>query len=99
MVDLIFLEDAQKEFQQSAEWYEEKMDNLGIRFQDAVHERIENLKWHPKRYPKRKNNFRVSPLKSFPFVIVYTFYEDKNIIIINSVFHTSRNPLRKYRKS
>jgi mRNA-degrading endonuclease RelE of RelBE toxin-antitoxin system len=99
MVNLIFLEDAQKELQQSAEWYEEKMDNLGIRFQDAVHERIENLKLHPKGYPKRKNNFRVSPLKSFPFVIVYTFYEDKKIIIINSVFHTSRNPLRKYRKS
>ena len=93
-----FLEDARIEFQEAAEWYETRRDGLGVRFRDIVQNKIEIIKEFPERYPKRKSNFRQIALRDFPFVIIYTFYKKERIIIIHSIFHTSRNPRKKYRR-
>ncbi len=69
------------------------------RFRDLINKKIESIKEHPERYPKRKRNFREVVLRTFPFIIIYTFYKKEGIIIINSIFHTSRNPRKKYRKN
>jgi plasmid stabilization system protein ParE len=94
-----FLEDARNEFQEAAEWYEIRSEGLGERFRDLVNKKIELIKKHPERYPEKKSNFRQIVLRTFPFVIIYTFYKKEGIIIINSIFHTSRNPRKKYRKN
>ena len=93
-----FLENALVEFQEAAEWYEIRSEGLGGRFRDLVSKKIESIKERPERYPKRKSNFRQIALRTFPFIIIYTFYKKEGIIIINSIFHTSRNPRKKYRK-
>ncbi|RNI36136.1 hypothetical protein EFY79_10625 [Hanamia caeni] len=59
---------------------------------------MESIIEHPERYPKKKSNFRQIALRTFPFIIIYTFYKKEGIIIINSIFHTSRNPRKKYRR-
>lgn len=93
-----FLEDALIEFQEAAEWYEIRSEGLGEQFQDLVSKKIDSIKEHPERYPKRKSNFRQIALRTFPFIIIYTFYKKEGMIIINSIFHTSRNPRKKYRR-
>lgn len=35
--------------------------------------------------------FRGKTLKNFPFIVFYTIHEDKNLIVIRAVFHTSQN--------
>lgn len=40
--------------------------------------------------------FRQVPLKKYPYVVIYSI-ENKNTIVILSVFHTSRNPSKKLR--
>lgn len=40
-------------------------------------------------------DFRVSPLKKYPFIIIYFINSDFKTIIISRVFHTSKNP-KKY---
>ena len=54
---LKFLEGARIEFQEAAEWYEIRSEGLGERFRDLVDKKIESVKEHPERYPKRKSNF------------------------------------------
>ncbi|NLN33128.1 MAG: type II toxin-antitoxin system RelE/ParE family toxin [Flavobacteriaceae bacterium] len=36
--------------------------------------------------------FRAVPMKKFPFLVFYTLNEDKKLVIIKAVFHTSQNP-------
>jgi plasmid stabilization system protein ParE len=93
-----FLEEARSEFQEATEWYETRSVGLGERFRDLVTKKIESIIEHPERYPKRKSNFRQITLRTFPFLIIYTFYKNEGIIIINSISHTSRNPRKKYRR-
>ena len=93
-----FLEEARIEFQEAVEWYETRSEGLGERFRDLINKKIESIIKFPERYPKRKSNFKQIALRTFPFIIIYTFYKKEGIIIINSIFHTSRNPRKKYRR-
>ncbi len=93
------LEEADKEFQEAANWYEDKSEGLGLRFIEVIKIKLEVIQRNPERNPKRKGNFRESVVRTFPYVIIYTFYKKENIITINSIFHTSLNPRKKYRKN
>lgn len=93
------LEEADKEFQKAANWYEDKSEGLGLRFIEVIKIKLEVIQRNPERNPKRKGNFRESVVRTFPYVIIYTFYKKENIITINSIFHTSLNPRKKYRKN
>ncbi len=95
---LILLEDADKEFQEAAYWYESNSKGLGLRFIDVIEKKFQTIQEFPERFPKRKGNFREAPVKIFPFIIVYTFYKPEGIITINTIFHSSRNPRKKYKK-
>jgi plasmid stabilization system protein ParE len=95
---LVINEKAQEEFETAVAWYEQQQKNLGERFINIIQAKLELIAIYPERYPKRKNNFREAPVRIFPFIIVYTIYKKDKIISVSSIFHTSRNPQRKYRK-
>ena len=97
-VQLLINEAAQKEWDRAAAWYELKQTGLGDRFVSTVKVKLESISRYPERYPKRKGNFREASVGIFPYNIVYTFYEKEGIITITSIFHTSRNPVYKYKK-
>jgi len=96
---LSFLEEASKEFTEASLWYEEQSNGLGDRFIDTIQRKLQLIQQFPERYPKRKKNFREAIVKTFPYIIIYTFYKKEGVIIVNTIFHASRNPSRKYRKS
>lgn len=98
MYKLIILEGADKELTESAKWYETKSEGLGDRFIDTIKKKLQTIQQSSERYPKRKGNFREAAVKIFPFLIIYTFYKKEKIITINSIFHASRNPRKKYRR-
>ena len=98
MNKLVVLEDAEREFVQAARWYEEKSEGLGLRFIDVVKHKLELIRDDPERSPKRKGNFREAVVKIFPFVIIYVYYKKEKMITVNSIFHTSQNPRKKFRK-
>ena len=95
---LLVNEAAQKEWNDAAVWYEGKQAGLGERFIKSVQIRLELISRYPERYPKRKKNFRETPVGLFPYNIVYSFYKKEGIITVSSIFHTSRNPADKYKK-
>jgi len=35
-------------------------------------------------------------INDFPYLIVYKLYPGKNFVLVISIFHTSRNPRKKF---
>jgi plasmid stabilization system protein ParE len=87
---------ARKELLDAWIWYEERQVGLGDRFENEIYKRIEQIEKHPERYPERKQFFRETKIKIFPYLIIYRIDWDQKVILISSIFHTSRNPEVKY---
>lgn len=97
MFALSFIEEASKEFKEASLWYEEQSDGLGDRFIDTIQRKLQLIQQFPERYPKRKNNFREAIVKTFPYIIIYIFYKNEGMVVINTIFHASRNPRKKHK--
>ena len=92
----IFSSKAQREIAESWNWYEDRQLGLGDRFLNEIAEHIRKIEQTPIRFPIRFKSYRETPVPVFPFLIIYRINEKKKIIRIVSVFHTSRNPTKKY---
>ncbi len=94
---VIFLSRALQELTEAWEWYENRKSGLGDEFKDRLINRVKNIKSYPERFPERKKAFREIKLKTFPYLIIYKIDNKRKVIAIVSVFHTSRNPNKKYK--
>ena len=79
------------------QWYEEQQSGLGNRFMTELDSCYDKIEVWPASYTKINKNFRHILLNKFPYVVVYMI-EGKNVVVY-SVFHTSQNPRKKFRKS
>ena len=92
-----FLPKARLELFEAWGWYEDKQPGLGNRFKEKVYDCIKSIEKTPERYPERRKNYREALVKIFPYMVVYRIHKRKQAIAIVSIFHTYRNPLKKYR--
>ena len=99
MNTVIITKEADKEYSDSAIWYEEQSNGLGERFILTIQKKLELIQHNPESYPKKKDGLREAVVKIFPFVIIYSFHKKENLILVSSIFHTRRNPRKKYRKN
>lgn len=85
---------AEKEIDESIEFYESRSKGLGKQFLTYLKSYLKVLKTNPELFEiKKEPAYREMTLVKFPFVIIYEVIE--NEIVIYSVFHTSRNPEKK----
>lgn len=87
-----------KELEESSDYYEEKQDGLGERFVLAIYKSVKSIENNPEAYVRRNSLYREIVVDDFPYVVVYRYNKSKNGLSVTHVFHTSRNPKRKYRK-
>ena len=92
-VELLFK--ARLEIFESWKYYEEEQPGLGDRFEDEVFRKISLIQASPLHYPVKKRLHEANT-DIFPFLIVYRINKSRKLIMIVSVFHTSRNPKKKY---
>jgi plasmid stabilization system protein ParE len=85
-----------KELLEAWEWYDDRWNGLGDRFVREVEKRLEQIEKTPEGYAERKKGFRETNVKVFPCLIIYRIHKRKKIIAVSSIFHTSRNPKKKY---
>jgi len=95
--DIVLHPTAEKEYLESCNWYEEQLPGLGGRFKAAISIQINKIRNNPESYPIKTRRFRESVVSAFPYLIVFTLNKEKSIIYISAIYHTSRNPKRKYR--
>jgi mRNA-degrading endonuclease RelE of RelBE toxin-antitoxin system len=96
--NLIFHPEAAKEYAEAFAWYEEKKKGLGKRFENMVEFRLNKIAVNPEIYGFSKGNFREALTDIFPYTIVYKVNKRKNEIYVSAIYHTSRNPKKKYRR-
>lgn len=93
-----FLAKAQNELLNALEWYEDRQVGLGTRFKNEIYNCLKKIEKSPQKYPLRPNNFRERRINIFPYLIIYRIEESEKLILISSIFHTSRNPQKKYKQ-
>ena len=81
----IFHPDAEAEFQNSIEYYEERQENLGYDFAFEVHCAIQRAVDFPESWPTIKDEVRRSLVHRFPFGILYAIEEGS--IVVVAVMH------------
>ena len=69
---------------------------MGDLFLDELESYYDKLEALPLAYNKIRKNFRQAVLHKFPYVIVFEII--KKEVVIYSIFHTSRNPKKKFKK-
>jgi len=90
---------ASKEFTDAFVWYESEQEGLGELFLDAVRRKLEKICNNPYHYKNSYSAFHEALTEKFPFLIVYFIDEKSKIIVVTAIFHTSRNPKGKFRKT
>ena len=93
----LFLPRARNELIEAWEWYEDKQTGLGDKFKKAIFETINHIVSNPAHYPLKRRPYREALVDVFPYVIIYRVISKDKIIVIQSVFHASRNPKSKYK--
>jgi plasmid stabilization system protein ParE len=97
--DIQFDPKADAEYQEAYAWYEEQLRGLGERFEFSLEQKFSSISSTPLLYPVKKYDIRECKINDFPYLIVYKLYPRKKVILIISIFHTSRNPRKKLGKS
>ncbi len=75
-------------------WYEEQSTGLGDQFIKVLDHAFKSIQKSPNGF-ELFDNHRQYPLKNFPFIILYEVTSD--ILYVDAIFHTSRNPDNKKR--
>jgi len=94
----ILRSEAVKEFADAYIWYEEQQEGLGDLFETKLQNKLNRICHYPFHYKTIHKNFHQALIDTFPFLIVYTIDEDLKQIVVIAIFHTSRNPKKKFRK-
>jgi plasmid stabilization system protein ParE len=96
MYQLIIKPGAVEMAREAYDWYNEQQPGLGDTFLQELEKGFEKLESWADAYSKIKKNYRQLVLRTFPYVIVFEII--KNDVVVYAVFHTSRNPSKKFRK-
>ncbi len=84
--------DALADIQEITNWYNEKQEGLGKRFQETTIKQINNLNKDPQIYSIRYKEIRCMLTKKFPYMAHFYINEETNTVEILAVISTDRNP-------
>lgn len=76
MKKAIFHPEARAEMRQSIEFYEARIEGLGLRFLAAVEQTTERIVARPEAGAPLAGEFRKRIVQDFPFNIIYRVWED-----------------------
>jgi plasmid stabilization system protein ParE len=97
---IVLHEAAHHEFMAALEWYEQKQVGLGNAFMLCVEKRLQQIASHPTFYSRKQHiKFREVRIERFPYTIVYDYQPRKKQIVVLAIYHSKRNPRKKYRKA
>ncbi len=98
MYHLDFHEEAEAEFNESYIWYGLQQNGLEEKFRFEVDGVLKKIQTNPRYFSYCKKPYRQAILKVFPFIIVFKITDHNNSIFISAIYHTNRNPKKKFRK-
>jgi len=85
-----FHPEAEVEFNQAIDYYEETKSHLGLEFASEVYDTIHRIIKFPKAWQQMTSATRRCLINRFPFGIIYYIKDDTLIIV--AVMHLNRKP-------
>ena len=85
-----FHPEAELEFLEAVEYYEEVETGLGQEFALEVYAAIQRAVSYPKAWPELEDEVRRSLVRRFPYGVLY-FEEDEYVLVL-AVMHLHRDP-------
>ncbi len=85
--------EAKRELEKARDYYKEIEYDLALSFLENADTQIKIIKENPFLFQVKYKNYREVLLKKIPFIIIYEV--EKEVIYVDSVFHTSKNPINK----
>ena len=77
---------------ESINWYNGQKPGLGRRYYNSVRLTMKQIKSNPFMFQQRYKNLRIVPVEKFPFIVLYLVDEEKKLVAVTAVLHTSRAP-------
>jgi plasmid stabilization system protein ParE len=74
--EAIFHPEARAEMREAFDFYEARLDGLGLRFLSAVEQTVERITIHPEAGAPLAGEFRKRIIPGFPYNIIYRVWED-----------------------
>ncbi len=90
---IVIHSEAKRELEEARDYYKEIEYDLALLFLENIDAQLKIIKENPFLFQIKYKNYREVPLKNFPFIIIYEI--EQGIIYVDSVFHTSKNPINK----
>jgi plasmid stabilization system protein ParE len=80
------------DIQDITDWYNQKQEMLGKRFQDTTIKQINKIAMNPHSFAIRYNEIRCMLIKKFPYMVHFYINEKMGFVEILAVISTQRNP-------
>ncbi|MBL1262403.1 type II toxin-antitoxin system RelE/ParE family toxin [Methylomicrobium sp. RS1] len=89
-MNILFHPDAELEFNEAIDYYENAETGLGLDFSIEIANAIERIAAFPKAWPLLEDGIRRSLVRRFPYGVLY--HESQRTIYVVAVMHLHRNP-------
>ena len=89
-MNYLFHPEAEAEFLQAIEYYEDCAEGLGYDFSVEVCSATQRVTSHPKAWPMIRSEVRRCLVSRFPFGVLYAIHKDEVFIV--AVMHLHRSP-------
>jgi len=86
---------AENELEDAFYFYNLVSTKVADEFLYQINSCIQSILLYPESFPLDFEMYRKAVVKKFPFIIIYTKID--SIIFISAIFHTSKNPNKKFR--
>ncbi len=90
--NLVIRPEAEADIQDAYNWYEDRAEGLGAGFLISIDASFHSMLRNPLKHPVIYNTIRRALTRRFPYQILFLVKERQ--IIILSVFHVRRDPVR-----
>ena len=95
-LSVIYRDEATDDIVEAMKWYRDKKEGLDEHFLAAVLACEAFVLQFPKGAPVVHKHHRQTPLKGFPYVMLFGLWHDE--LVIYRIFHTSQSPKKKFRR-
>lgn len=90
MRQVVFRQQARREFDEAGDWYEKERAGLGLEFLAEIERLIHHIASNPEQFPILYRDVRKAVARRFPYCVY--FRERNQYIVVLAVFHSARNP-------
>ena len=89
--------EAQEKYESSVSWYLKRSLKAASNFVKVVDKGFVKICNDPKRFRNEYKHYYEFTIHRYPFTIVYTIEESRQLIMIVAIYHQKREPANKYR--